>query len=283
LPVIKAEIIQEMLTKRPMDNTDIINGVIAADIGGSHITAAVVDLDNKRVAEGTRIRAPINSRGTSDEILRAWTTVLKQVKESAAVSDRLALAMPGPFDYTNGISLIKDLHKYEAIYNTDVKAHLARHLAIEPENIVFRNDAEAFLHGEVVGGAARDCSKVAGLTLGTGMGSAKSVNGITEDLNLGSTLYLDSIADDYFSTRWFIQRYKKLSGINCSNVKEIMAFEHSNDLVKQIFNEFAENLSHFIGNYLEAEQPEILVIGGNISKAHHLFLNEIKYCLSGNT
>ena len=38
----------------------------------------------------------------------------------------IGIAIPGPFDYGNGISLIKDLEKYESLYGTNIKETLER-------------------------------------------------------------------------------------------------------------------------------------------------------------
>ena len=111
--------------------------------------------------------------------------------------------MPGPFDYENGISLIKGLNKCEVLYGMDIKQCFARFLNLEPHLIRFRNDAESTIAGEVLAGAGQGSQRVFGVTLGTGFGSTYSENNITENINLGANAFKESIADDYLSTRWF--------------------------------------------------------------------------------
>ncbi|WP_426327964.1 hypothetical protein [Pedobacter sp. R-06] len=60
--------------------------------------------------------------------------------------------MPGPFDYENGISLIRSMNKYESLYLVNIKGFLVRQLDLLPQNIVFRIDAEAFQYGKVNAG-----------------------------------------------------------------------------------------------------------------------------------
>ncbi|UJH92863.1 ROK family protein [Antarcticibacterium sp. 1MA-6-2] len=83
--------------------------------------------------------------------------------------------------------------------------------------------------------------------------------------------FKDGVADDYFSTRWFVQRYNQLSGKEGINgVKEIVA---ANDrYTQEVFKEFSENLGEFLAPYVHGFNPDILIIGGNIAKAHELFL-----------
>jgi glucokinase len=252
------------------------NYVIGADIGGTHITAAIIDLEKKMIVEDTRTRVNVNSQGTATEILESWSAALVQAYEKfGSPVQQVGLAMPGPFDYENGISLIKDLHKYEAIYGLNIKLCLSEVLGINAADILFRNDAEAFLQGEVVAGAGIGARKVLGITLGTGFGSAWSNDGIVKDLNLGSEPYQDSIADDYFSTRWFLRRYHEITGLSATGVSALTSMSNHSTVVEGIFDEFTVNLSSFLKDFILAEKPEVLVIGGNIAKASRMFLDEL--------
>lgn len=260
------------------------NYVIGADIGGTHITAAVIDLQNKVIIEDTRTRVNVNSQGTAAEILESWSAALVQAYEKfGSPVQQVGLAMPGPFDYENGISLIKDLHKYEAIYGLNIKLYISEVLGIEATDILFRNDAEAFLQGEVVAGAGIAARKVIGITLGTGFGSAWSVDGVVKDLNLGSELYQGSIADDYFSTRWFLRRYHEITGLSVTGVSALTSMSKHSAVVGGIFNEFTVNLSSFLKDVILAKKPEVLVIGGNIAKASGMFLDEFTSRLTSDS
>lgn len=260
------------------------NYVIGADIGGTHITAAVIDLQNKVIIEDTRTRVNVNSQGTAAEILESWSAALVRAYEKfGSPVQQVGLAMPGPFDYENGISLIKDLHKYEAIYGLNIKLYISEVLGIEATDILFRNDAEAFLQGEVVAGAGTGARKVLGITLGTGFGSAWSVDSVVNDLNLGSTLYQDSIADDYFSTRWFLRRYHEITGLSVTGVSALTSMSKHSAVVGGIFDEFTVNLSSFLKDFILDEKPEVLVIGGNIAKASGTFLDELTSRLTSDS
>lgn len=252
------------------------NYVISADIGGTHITAAVIDLEKKMIIEDTRTRLSVDSQGTATEILKSWAEALTQAYEKfGSLVQQVALAMPGPFDYENGISLIKDLHKYEAIYGLNIKLYLSEELRVDAADILFRNDAEAFLQGEVVVGAGTGSRKVLGLTLGTGFGSALSVDGIVKDLNLGGEPYKESIADDYFSTRWFLRRYREITGLSATGVSALISMSKHSAVVRNIFDEFTVNLSLFLRNIIQTEAPDVIVIGGNIAKASGMFVDEL--------
>jgi glucokinase len=60
-----------------MKDGDTNKYIISADIGGSHITAAIIDLTNKRIIDHTRSRLPVDSNGNWAEILGTWADALK--------------------------------------------------------------------------------------------------------------------------------------------------------------------------------------------------------------
>jgi glucokinase len=251
--------------------------ILCADIGGSHITTAVCDIKTNSIIEQSQLRVEINSHGSADDILTAWSNAFKQVLDNSKLSvSGLAIAMPGPFDYENGISYIKGLHKYEALYGINIKLHFADALQLNPLLIKFRNDAEATIAGECIAGAGSGAGKVMGITLGTGFGSAHSRDNFISDLNLGSLPFQDTIADDYLSTRWFVKRYHELSGQSVENVKELALLVDSDKYAGKVFDEFAINLGGFLDKHVHRLTPDVLIICGNIARASELFLPALK-------
>jgi len=254
--------------------------MIGVDIGGSHITAAIIDFRSHSVVDHSRVRSHVNTHGTKEEILASWISVLKNIIGNHSADETLlGIAMPGPFDYVNGISLIKNMNKYESLYLTDIKAVLIEQLGLLPENIIFRNDAEAFLHGEVNGGNALNFNRAIGITLGTGLGSAVSIAGKTTDANLGVSSFKHGIAEDYISTRWFVKRYQECSGKKVRDTKSLVDLYESDPVVPVLFNDFARNLADFLFPFIKAHDAEVVIIGGNIAKAHPLFLDKTQNAL----
>ncbi|RYZ25205.1 MAG: ROK family protein, partial [Chitinophagaceae bacterium] len=148
-----------------------MSSVLGVDIGGSHITAALVDLNSRSVVPDSRKRKQVNSQGSADEIIRDWAAVMEDAFGNTPKEMRkIGIAMPGPFDYEEGVSLIKEQNKFNALYQMNVRNLLAERLGIESGWIRFMNDAAGFLQGEVFCGAGQDEERVFGFTLGTGLG-----------------------------------------------------------------------------------------------------------------
>ena len=77
--------------------------VLGVDIGGSHITTALIDLEGRSIIPGYYHRERVNSNGSAEEIIRSWSEVMRKSMQGG---HKIGIAMPGPFDYEEGISFI---------------------------------------------------------------------------------------------------------------------------------------------------------------------------------
>ncbi|MFD3001529.1 ROK family protein [Pontibacter toksunensis] len=249
-----------------------VHKTVGVDIGGTHITAALVDLEKSTLIADTLTREDVDAKGDIAAIIRSWAQGIKHAAGGGkAESVKIGIAMPGPFDYAAGISLMQNQDKYDALYGQNIKVLLADALQISPDQLQFTNDAACFLQGEAFGGAAIGASRAIGLTLGTGLGSAFFRDGMAEDAALWRAPFKDGIAEDYLSARWFLKRYLLLTGREASNVKSLVELLSSDAQVQTVLNEFGRHLAEFLLPYIDSENPEVIVIGGNIAQALHLF------------
>ncbi|UCS93088.1 ROK family protein [Echinicola marina] len=248
------------------------NKVIGIDIGGSHITAGMVNMKDYRLDESTVVRKAVHSQGDAMTIIQQWKDAISSVPGYDATDVKIGIAMPGPFNYPEGISFIKDQGKYQSLYELHVKEMLADALGIQVDQIHFENDAACFLQGEVASGAARSVKSAIGLTLGTGLGSSRYHGDFAQDAALWCSPFRGVIVEDYVSTRWFVKAYKERTGRSISEVRELTQNPENQGVAREIFREFGENLAEFLKIFIEKEQPEVIVIGGNITKAGELFI-----------
>jgi glucokinase len=248
------------------------NRVVGVDIGGSHVAAALVDIGSKALVENTLVHQTVNPHAAAENIIGVWSNTIQQ---AAAALDgqpyHVGIAMPGPFDYNKGISLIRGFHKYESLYGLNVKDKLEQQLGIPAASIRLKNDAAAFLQGEVFGGAARGYHKVIGLTLGTGLGSAHKIGNDTEECAVNVSPLHNGQAEDYISIRWFLHRYKELTGQAAPNVKFIAGRVGKELRADTIFSEFSANLAIILKRFIAEEQPDVVVLGGGIANAFDVF------------
>jgi glucokinase len=258
------------------------NIAIGTDIGGSHISCAAIDLVSGKIIRNTLTERSVDNQAQANDIITTWTQALSAVLEKVPLENvkGIGFAMPGPFDYVKGISYIRGVAKYENLYGINITDAISNSFGVKDGFLIrFMNDASSFAVGEAWAGSAANFNRSLSITLGTGFGSAFICNRIPivdgpEVPKLGCIYhipYKDGIADDYFSTRGLLSRYKKLTGKELAGVKDLASLAGTEKAVKNLFTDFGDNAGLFLAPWLKKFKAEILVIGGNISHAYNLF------------
>jgi glucokinase len=258
------------------------NIAIGTDIGGSHISCAAIDLESGKILRDTLTEKAVDTRADADEIIKVWADALSSALTYVPIEKvkGIGFAMPGPFDYVNGICYIKGLSKYENLYGLNITDAIKEKLQL-PDGFLIRymNDASSFAVGEAWAGSAMKATRSLSITLGTGFGSAFINNRIPivdgpEVPKLGCVYHLPykgDIVEESISTRWFLRTYKSRTGNEIKGVKELAELAVSDKVAMSLFTEFGENLGIFLAPWLIKFNAEILIIGGNISYSFNLF------------
>lgn len=264
---------------------------IGVDIGGSHISCAAFNMKERKYLSDTFFESDLDNHGEAAQIVDVWGKTLKKVIEVAGIENvsGIGFAMPGPFDYVKGVPLFTgENEKYENIYGLNVPQALREYLDLGDNfPIRFINDATAFAIGEDWVGKAEGARRSLSITLGTGFGSAFMRDGIPvaqgdevpEQGCLWHVPFEDGIGDDYFSTRGIVKRYNKKTGKEVRSAKEVAEAALTDEAAKSIFEDFGEKLVVFLKPWFVKFDVEVLVIGGNISRAFDLFSPSLKASL----
>jgi len=249
--------------------------VLVYDVGGSHVAAAVCYPGTYRL--GPVMSAPHPDEETSDAFIRVVHTL--GIRASAGLEPLAGaeLAFPGPFDFEAGVSRMK--HKLPYLNGIDLRREIAGSFAWEPGQVRFLHDSAAFLLGEIGAGAARDVARAVGITLGTGIGSAFAVDGhvVTEGHGVptGGEIwdlpYEGGIVEDSVSTRAIRGSYERRTG-QAREVAELAKTADTDPAAAQAFAEFGRHLGLALRGALAAFAPQVIVLGGGISRSSHLFL-----------
>lgn len=246
--------------------------IVGVDIGGSHISAAAVNRESGgRLSISAFSESDVNTFRDADQIISEWSEVIKKAIGNTE-EFQIGIAMPGPYDYERGISLIQDQGKMKALFGLSVKNLLSESLGVSAENIAFTNDAEAFLKGESFTGAGRNFQNSIGLTLGTGLGSAIKVGEVVKDAKLWTAPFRDGIAEDYLGTAWFRTYAAEHYGMQITGVKDLISEDFDPETSRTIFRQFGQALGEFLFPYLVRLQSQGVVLGGKISRASAHFL-----------
>jgi glucokinase len=261
---------------------------VGIDIGGSHITCQLFDIDTNKLISSSKTRVEVDGNGSKDSIVGSWVNAIQQTVSNQNISDLagIGFAMPGPFDYMNGIAWFdKNVDKFHDLHGVDIKTELIRKLTLPADfPIRFLNDAASFAVGVANIEPASKYNRIIALTLGTGFGTTFIKNGlpvagedgIPEDGFLYHIPFKKSIADEYFSTRWFLNEYKSRTGLTISGVKELTEMFGKDETAKEIFSLLGKNLGSFLKPWIQKFNAECIVLGGNISNSYLLFESALK-------
>lgn len=261
---------------------------VGIDIGGSHISTALVEMKSNKLLDGTQAERKVDNQAEAAQIMATWCDAIQHSLSFVASSQivGLGLAMPGPFDYERGIGDFENVGKYQHLKNFNITTAFHERLQ-HPLTIRYINDAVAFGLGEYRSLGQEGFERMTAITLGTGLGSSFIDKGVPvlDSPNVpqkgwfGGLPYEDNIADDYFTTRWFLKQFYQITGQTATGVKEISDLAVSSPSIRNIFEVFGERLGQLIGKWLMTFGTEILVLGGNISNAYNWFGSALEQSL----
>lgn len=251
------------------------SSVLVYDVGGSHVSAAVCLDKNYRL--GPVVSGPHPAEATSDAFVHLLHSLGVKASAGLASVSGAELAVPGPFDFVAGVSRMQ--HKLPYLYGVDLRGALGGRFGWQPAQVRFLLDSAAFLLGEIGAGEARGVQRAVGITLGTGIGSAFAVNGhaVTEGRGVppGGEIwnlpYEGGIVEDSLSTRAIRGNYEKRTGELCE-VAEIAASASTDPEAAAVFADFGRHLGLALRLKLAEFAPDVVVIGGGISRSANLFL-----------
>jgi glucokinase len=254
----------------------VTDDVPVLEVGGTHVSAALVRTTDWTVAYSTRHR--LNSHGTAAQILDAFRAAACTVPVTGPAV--WGIAMPDPFDYPNGIATFRDVGKFDDLYGVDVGAHLRATLPGPPAATEFVNDADAFILGEWTAGAARGFGHCVGITLGTGLGSGWLVDGHITDsapgippLGRARTLIVNGAGlEETMSRRALRRAYAQRTGDASADVLDISNRARGGEPAAIDTLSFGlRGLGMAMGPAMREFGTDVIVVGGSMAGSWDLF------------
>ena len=264
------------------------------DAGGSFIKSAVLDEGGFVHASSFFVSKSYSGYRSKEMIIGAFKENISKgllfIGENEMVLGGIGIAIPGPFDYRNGVSLMT--HKFQSLYGMNLKALIVEATGIESNlPFVFVHDANAVLYSEQWTGNAKDFANTAVVTIGTGLGFAHSQNRTIQCNEWGSpsvsifkTPCREGILEDYVSKRGILKIYGELANKKPGNltVNQIADLAGKGDASAiATFCEAGQLLAKAIAGVLVAKNIECLLFAGQISRSYHLMETAITEELQG--
>lgn len=208
---------------------------------------------------------PIKSQGTGKEIADALKTAIGDTSGL----DGIGIAIPGPFNYSDGVFLMD--HKFGA-----VKGESFRALTGVPAGIDLRfiHDVCAVLEGTIdMLGLTR--GNTALVTLGTGLGFALAENGVVRygpSLSPADGIWNNSwkggILEDKVSARGVRGFYTSMGGDPSFSARDIAeSAYHGDQAALDAFDRMGETLGTAIAGILLDHNVSTILFGGQISRS----------------
>ena len=241
------------------------------EVGGTHVTAALVDPDGWQVTQSSR--RSIDADASAAALIESFWRAGNALRAPAGVV--WGIAMPDPFDYERGIGQFEGVGKFTSLRGVDVGDALRTRLR---GRTTFVNDADAFTLGEWAAGAGRGSHRCAGITLGTGIGSGWLVDGHVVDPGMppGGRLHRMSIGgtplEDVVSRRAIRGAYADAGGDPDADVRDIAeAARHGSTVARRVLDEAMTELGRVVGRCTAGFRADVLVVGGSMSASWDLF------------
>lgn len=259
------------------------------DVGGNGIKAGVMDETGK--FQGEIQWFPARAKEDHETIFSNFADIIAQ-KETGLPDNKyfsgIGMAFPGPFDYLRGVSLMRGLDKYDAIFGMDIQEEIKKRLPqrrkaenTEGCRFLFLHDVEAFALGACIAGPAADCRKVFCLCIGTGAGSAFLDNGNMikdrKDIPANGWIYKeafrDGVIDDYLSTRGLMRiAGQHFESENVPDGAELSGLAAKGDpKALAVFCEFGRCVEEAVIPFLKRYGPDGCLVGGQIAKSFSWF------------
>ena len=275
---------------------------IGIDLGGTNIAVGVVTEDGKIIADAS---TPTLSQRPYQEIVKDMAACARQALESAhqTLADVAAvgIGIPGVADQKEGrVIFCTNL----AWHDIPLRAELQKYI---DKPVLIDNDATVAGLAESYAGVSKGCQSSVFLTLGTGVGAGIVINGKpwSGAHGVGSelghmTLVVDGVpctcgndgcVERYCSATAIIRMAKQAClGYPESMILSLASGDPEKIIAKtvidaakagdvtavRVFDHYAKYLAITVNNITAFLDPEMIVLGGGVSRAGEFLLNAVR-------
>ena len=281
---------------------------IGIDLGGTFIKAGVVDENNRIIAKNMiESHVDTNVDGLCVRMVECATGALEEAGLSFDDVNTIGVGVPGAVDAENGVVVYCSNIKFR---NTPLAAMIKERTG---KPVYIHNDATVAAYGEVVAGAAKGCKNVVVITLGTGVGGGVIIDGkIYSGFNsfggeLGHTVIVHNgepcpcgrrgCLESYASATALIKQTRESMKTHtesrlwniCPDISQINgktafdAMRAGSKAGAEVVNKYINYLGCGLTNFINIFQPEMLLIGGGISKEGETLLEPLRKILAVET
>lgn len=280
---------------------------LGIDLGGTNIVAGVVDENFKIIATGKlKTNLPRPAEEIVDDMAKAALEAIENAGLKIEDIESMGVGAPGAIDPVNGIvTYSNNLDFYDLHLTEMLKERVGVDFYIE-------NDANAAAYGEYIAGAGKGTNNFIAITLGTGVGGGVIIDGKIYSGSNYAGAELGHVVintagemcscgrqgcwEAYASATALIRQTKQamvkydntvmweLCGGDIKAVNGRTAFDGmraGDEVARHVVDKYIEYVAVGISNCINIFQPEVLCVGGGISKEGDTLIEPIKAHVNG--
>lgn len=234
--------------------------VIGVDLGGTQIRAGLED--NGRIIHTSSVI--LREKDSLTSTLDQLKNLIRQYNKYPATA--IGIGVPSVVDIEHGVVYnVINIPSWERV---ELKTILEDEFGLP---VYINNDANCFILGEWRFGIASGYKSIVGLSIGTGLGAGLVIDG---ELYMGNNCgageigllpYLKNNYEYYLSGASFEEVY----GISPVRASELAVLGDSGSI--KVWQSYGEHLGQAIMAVMYTYDPEMIVLGGSLSKAYPFF------------
>lgn len=268
------------------------HAILAADLGGTNLRMAVVDLEGEILYRVRRATPPSRTREPITQLIAEVAEECRNAVSESFTVTSFGFAVPAVVQGQTGTILsapnLPDLDGY------DFGAALSQRLSLP---VIIENDANAAAVGEHWRGASQGARTVIHVTLGTGVGGGlilndepwRGIDGTAGEIGhicvepfgakcgCGNNGCLEQYASASAVVRMATEILAEYPGSKIADLAEITAHDvyqagvDGDEAAVEVFRKLGFYLGVALGGLVNVLNPEVVVIGGGASNAWDLF------------
>ena len=264
---------------------------IGIDIGGTSIKHGICSSDGilkKHDAVPTPADAPKDI--ILQELIKLVSEDLAYSHEQGMLISAVGVGTPGSVDIKSGF-LMGSTPNFKHWQNVAIAESLMQQYNLP---VFVDNDANLMAFGEFTFGAGKEKKDVICLTLGTGIGGGIIIDGEIYRGSFYAGAELGHMSIDYQGRpcncggRGCLERYASATALiedynrenpasPVSGTKRIFILREKGDpLAQSVIANFVSYLAAGVANIINIFNPEMIIIGGGVSKAGERFIGDVK-------
>jgi len=260
---------------------------LGIDIGGTKTTVGIFDAECCLVkAQTMRTQPQDGCARLVDRIRDLYQTLLTETGLPASAICAAGVASPGPLDLDKGTIVHIPTMGFK---NEPIVAYLERALSLP---VYLENDTNAAALCESISGQGKDCHVVVYITISTGVGCGIAIDrqildgGAFAAGELGHMKVVrggrscpcggEGCLEAYASGTSIAAIASELRGEEV-NTKTVFDLAREGDVaMRRVVDDAADHLGFAIGAVYQMIDPDIIVLGGSVTKDYEVFQHELE-------